>query len=221
MFPIIIAILIFLIVAGATWWFGFWSNLITLVNLLLAASIASSIYHPVSNLFVTTQPSFRYLSDFISIWMCFAISMIILRGITDTLSSYRLKFNLAVEMTGRSILSLWIAVVFCCFAMFTLQLAPLPPEFYGESFGPASATGNVCDKAWLSYIQSRSRGALSASQSSNLLFSEYELDEHPDDKDLDCRVFDPQATFLNTAEGNRFGISLNRTLRIGPASSED
>lgn len=217
MYPILVSLLIFVVVAGATWWFGLWSNLITLVNLLLAASIASSIYEPVSFAITSSQRSFVYLADFIAVWLCFALCFIVLRGITDSLSGYRLKFNTIVEMTGRSVLSIWIACVFVCFSMFTVQLAPLPEGFYGDR--KYQAQGTIPDRAWLAFIQSRSRGAFSSSQSSNFLFEEYVLEDHPDDVDLNCRVFDPRGRFLDTAASRRFAISLNPALRVTPSAN--
>ena len=208
MFPILIAVLIFLIVAAASWWFGLWSNLITLVNLFIASLVASSIYQPVANQFIEMQRSFVYLADFICVWLCFFVVMGIMRGATDTLSGYRLKFNPIVEMVGRTVLALWMAGVFTCFSMFTLQMAPLSRDFYDKS------VGTLPDRAWLAFVQSRSRGALSASKSANPFFAEYELEDHPDDVDLNARVFDPKAMFLVEAEMRRFSISLNKTLRV-------
>ncbi|MEL7498698.1 MAG: hypothetical protein AAFN77_13910 [Planctomycetota bacterium] len=212
MFPILIACLIFIVVAGATWWFGLWSNLITLINLFLASLIASSIYQPVANLIFSKQKSFVYLVDFIAVWLSFVIAFIVLRGLTDLLSSYRLKFDPIVEMSGRTIFSLWVAGVFTCFAMFTLQMAPLSPDFYGDRSN--GHTGTIPDRAWLAFVQSRSRGALSAGQDENFLFSAYELKEHEDDKDLNARVFDPFAGFLIQQHMMRISISLNRSLRV-------
>lgn len=210
------AILLFLIVAASTWWFGLWSNLITLVNLFLAGLTASSIYQPVANAIVKANVSFVLLADFISMWICFVLTFLILRGITDVLSGYRLKFDPIVEMAGRTVLSLWIAGVFVCFTMFTLQMAPIKRSHFGERSIRPSEMGTVADKAWLAFIQSRSRGALSASQAANPLFGEYTLDPHPDDVDLDARVFDPHARYLMGAYFHRMAIASTKTLRVRP-----
>ena len=216
---ILIAILIFLIVTAATWWFGLWSNLITLVNLILSALIASSVYQPVANQIIIFDGSFIFLADFIAVWVAFVLSYLVLRGITDSLSSYRLKFDPIVEMAGRSVLSLWVAGVFVCFSFFTMQMAPLSPNFYGDSArSPSDLPGTIPDRAWLAFIQSRSRGALAHGKAQDFMFVSYELDSHPDDAELDARVFDPFANFLAIAEIRRAVISQNKTLRISQGS---
>lgn len=210
------AILLFLAVAAATWWFGLWSNLITLVNLILAGLTASSIYQPVANAIVEFNVSFVLLADFISMWVCFVLTFLILRSVTDFLSGYRLKFDPIVEMAGRTILSLWIAGVFVCFTMFTLQMAPIKSSHFGSGGIRPAEMGNLADKSWLAFIQSRSRGALSASKQGNFLFGEYTLTPHPDDAELDARVFDPKAKYLIDAYFHRMAIASSKTLRVRP-----
>ena len=212
---ILVAILVFLIVAASTWWFGLWSNLITLVNLLLSGMIASSVYHAVANQIVSFDKSFVLLADFIAVWVSFVLAYLVLRAVTDSLSGYRLKFDPIVEMAGRSVLSLWVAGVFVCFSSFTMQMAPLKPDFFGDSVKSSTKLeGTIPDRAWLAFIQSRSRGALSASKAENFLFTSYELEPHPDDAELDARVFDPKAKFLIAAEFQRWAVSRNKTLRV-------
>jgi hypothetical protein len=216
---ILVASLLFIVVAAATWWFGLWSNLITLVNLLLSGLIASSVYQNVADQINEFQPSFALLVDFISVWLVFILSFMVLRSITDTLSGYRMVFHPLVEMSGRTILSLWIAGVFVCFTFFTLQLAPLDRDFFGDkSADPREVPGTLFDRSWLAFIHSRSRGALSSSQKENLLFPEYKIRLHPDDEGLDARVFDPRALFLNGAKFRRRTIESRETLRITSGS---
>lgn len=216
MFPILTAVIVFLIVAAGVWWFGFWNGLISLVNLLLAASISSSVYHAIANRLIVNSPSYVFLVDFLTIWLIFVLSFIILRAATDTLSTYKLTFDPIVEMIGRSIMAVWVAGVFTCFSMFTLHLAPLNPDFYGRG----NDQGTIPDKAWLAYIQSRSRGAFSSSRSANLFFPEDDRPQHQDDTDLDARVFDPFASYLTENDFRRIILSRNRTLRVATEPQE-
>ena len=215
---ILVAILVFILVAASTWWFGLWSNLITLINLLLASMLASSIYEPISTELNKLNNTYALLYDFISVWLVFVVCFMVLRLATDSLSAYRLKFDNVTEMIGRSVLSIWIACVFVCFSFFTLQLAPLTPDTYGDI--KDNASGTIPDKMWLAFIQSRSRGALSASKAAGL-WPEYGLEPHPDDIDLDARVFDPRANFLDLAATRRRMLSKIPKLRIGGVASED
>ena len=124
---IAIAIMIFIVVVASTWWFGLWSNLITLINLFLASLLASSIYQPVANELANVNKTYAPLYDFIAVWLVFVVTFMVLRGLTDFLSSYRLRFDPITEMVGRSVLSVWIAGVFICFSFFTFQMAPFSP----------------------------------------------------------------------------------------------
>ena len=210
---ILIGMLCFILIVASTWWFGLWSNLITLINLLLSAMLASSIYQPVADKLISFNPSYKLLIDFIAVWLVFCIAFFVLRGITDTLSAYRLKFDPITELVGRSVLSIWIAAVFICFAFFTLQMAPLKPGVY-KTTTEKSEMGTLPDKMWLAFIQSRSRGALSASKAKSI-FETYNLTPHPDDADEDIRVFDPYANFLPYYNKKRQQIAERKVLRIG------
>lgn len=211
---IFIAISMFILIVASTWWFGLWSNLITLVNLLLASMLASICFEPVSLKLLTINSSYRYLYDFIAVWLVFLLAFAVLRGVTDFLSGYRLKFDPITELVGRSVLSIWIAGVFVCFAFFTLQMAPLKPSVYAENV-PKSEMGTIPDRLWLSFIQSRSRGALAAPKKTNFLFAGYGLDDHRDDVEIDARVFDPRAEFLPYYSQKRRDIADRTVLRVG------
>ena len=210
---IFIAITMFILIVASTWWFGLWSNLITLVNLLLASMLASVCFEPVSLKLLSMNSSYRYLYDFIAVWLVFLLAFVVFRGVTDFLSGYRLKFDPITELVGRSVLSIWIAGVFVCFAFFTLQMAPLKPSVYAENV-PKSEMGTIPDRLWLSFIQSRSRGALSAPKETNFLFEGYDLNDHREDVELDARVFDPRAEFLQHYSLKRRGIANQAVLRV-------
>lgn len=208
----LIAISLFVLVVASTWWFGLWSNLITLINLLLASMLASSIYEPVADKLLEVNATFRVLYDFIAVWAVFLVAFFILRGVTDIASGYRLKFDKITELVGRTILSVWIACVFVCFSFFTLQMAPLKPNVYAQNV-PKAKMGTMPDRMWLAFIQSRSRGALSAPTAPGL-FQEYTLTPHADDAELDKRVFDPHANFLPYYAEKRQEIANNPVLRV-------
>ncbi len=205
----------FVLIVASTWWFGLWSNVVTLINLMIAALLASSLYQPMSQALKGIDDSYADLFDFIGVWAVFCIAMFVLRGATDALSAFRLKFDPLTEMIGRSLVSIWIAGVFICFAAFSMQIAPLPPSFYGRET-PAtkpSEVGTMPDKLWLAFVQSRSRGALAASQSAGAGLPEYRLPDHPDDEGSDKRVFDPHGEFLFEMEDRRWKLSKKERLR--------
>ena len=208
----LIIILVFVIVIASTWWMGLWSNLITLVNFLLAAMVASSFFEPVASRLDEMMPSYTYLVDFLALWLIFIVSFIALRGITELLSGVRLKFDYWTETIGRSILSVWLACCFVCFTCFSLHLAPLPPDALQVNVEDRTL-GIGPDRQWLAFIKSRSRGALSEVQDSGVL-DPYNYDDHPDDAGQNKRVFDPEADFIFIYHLRREILSQEEGLRV-------
>lgn len=166
---LLISILIVLFVPLCNWWFGFWNNMLTMVNCLLAALIATSAYPLISDFVVKldeAEKSYAHVGDFVGLWAIFVISFMLLRGFTDTLSKYRLKFDTITEMAGRTVFSIGTALVLLCFTNFTLQLAPLDQARFSESGAPTgptdAAVGSITDQMWLGYAQYASTGPLSS-----------------------------------------------------------
>jgi hypothetical protein len=198
----LILILILIIVPVCTWWFGLWNNLINVVNFLLAGLIATSVYHPVAGRITDiNRESFGFSADFVAIWLVFAIAFMVLRGVTDTISKYQLKFDPITEMAGRSILALLLGFGMMCFTSFTLHVAPLPSDLYSEQEATrenklSKAASSIPDQLWLGYTNYASTGPLAASKSENMLFSEYKLDELLKLDNIDSRKFDPSDSFF-------------------------
>ena len=126
----LLIILLFFAVIAATWWFGIWSNILTLINLLLAGLIASSYYEVLMPQLAPRMPQFTKVLPFLSVWIVFLASYFVLRLTTDIISTKRVKFEKTTELIGQSILSIWIAAVFLAFTTFTLHLSPLPPASF-------------------------------------------------------------------------------------------
>ena len=212
-------ILVLVAVIAATWFLGFWNNIIIFVNLLFAAIIASNYFEPVASGFDSLFPTTTYFVDFIAIWMLFIMTYGILRITTDTISRHQMKFHPLLERIGRVASSLVISWVFICFTFFTLQLAPLPvdaiqatPDTKLLVVGP--------DRMWLSFMHSRSRGALSASIE-EWVNPKYDTSTlHPDDQDLNCRVFDSGGEFLIRYHNRRARFATQSTLFVKRSQGE-
>jgi hypothetical protein len=208
----LIAILIIAIIVGANWWFGAWNIMINLINFFIAALVASNYFEVLADQIESFNSTLTYLADFIALWTIFFLTFIVLRAATDSLSRYRMTFEPWFEYTARGVLSAWLSGGFVCFVMFSLHLAPLPPEsFQAEvrtktlGFGP--------DRMWLAFIQSRSRGALAESKDA-MFVPPYDLTQHPDDVGLDLRVFDPRAQFIPTYHRRRANLAQITALRV-------
>ena len=204
-------LLVFVIVIASTWWFGIWNNVLTLINLLLAGLIASGFYENVTVQLNNSMPDWKRVTSFVAVWLTFVVSFIVLRALTDMISSKKLKFERTTEIIGQSVLSVWIACVFLAFMLFTLHLSPLPPTAFQED--PASSTlGIGPDRFWLAFVQSRSRGALSSTREANLVADEFSGPSHPDDAELDARVFDAEGSFIPTNVIRRQELAERKTL---------
>jgi len=178
-------------VAAAIWLQGFWSAAVTFVNLLLAAMIATNFFEPVCDL---TEgfgaASWTYLLDFVFLWFIFFATFGILRAITDGISQTQVKFDLPIEMVGRSVFALLSGWLFTCFLAFTLQMAPLSSEKpLGAWDSPTANTFLFTspDRLWMRFMFDRSRGALARGHFSS--------QSHPADQALNVETFDPKAEF--------------------------
>jgi len=118
---ILLILLVFVAVVASTWWFGIWNNVLTLVNLILAGLIASGFYENVASNLQGSLSDFKAVLSFISVWLTFAVSFILLRVMTDMISSKKLKFEKTTELIGQSVLSVWIACVFVAFTLFDVR----------------------------------------------------------------------------------------------------
>ena len=101
-------LLLLLILAGTAagvWFQGLWGGVITLVNMLLAMIIATSLYEPLVTAIegVAAARSYTYLLDFVVLWVLFALVYGLLRTVSEKLSPQLVKFDMPVEMAGNAI----------------------------------------------------------------------------------------------------------------------
>lgn len=178
--------------AAAIWFQGLWSAAVTLVNMTLAMLLATNFFEPICDLIESLNAaSYTYLLDFIVLWFLFTFFYVFLRGFTDLFSRTRVKFDMPVEMAGRTILALWCGWLMMSFVAFSLLMAPLnSPTPMGAWTTPASGSflGMKPERLWLAFMHSRSRGALARGNFSG--------ESHPSDEDLNVEVFDPHGEFL-------------------------
>ena len=216
---ILIALGTFFTVVGVSWWFGLWNNVLTLINFFLAALIASSFYENLARVLQDNLTTYAYLLDFISLWLVFFLSFVILRGLTELLSPIRLKFNFWVDIIGRSIVCIWLGIAVNFFVFFSLHMAPIPPsqhdldqEFAMDDDG-TSFLGLGPGQMWMAFIQSRSRGALSAALDEPFMGSFDDVPLHPDDQGINCRVFDSMSRMPVKYQRLRVRLSKMESLR--------
>lgn len=179
---------------------GIWSNTITLLNVIVAALLATNYFEPLANWLDKMEPSYTYLWDFVAIWAVFCGSMIVLRGVSDKLSKVRVRFKGPIDLAGGLILALWIAWVMVGFTTMTLHMAPLSENFLGFYKTPASTTflGMAPDRQWLGFAQSLSGGSLATSGSG----------------EEGMNVFDPNSEYIFKYRERRAQFSKQIEMRV-------
>jgi len=203
-------LLVFLATAGLIWLHGLWGAAVTLINMTIAMLIAMNLFEPLSDVGESQDASFSFLFDFVMLWMVFFFTFGFLRLITDMLSKTRVKFDLPIEMAGRSILAIWCGWLMVCFTAFSLMMAPLNNEFPLGAWNSPKDGAMVFspDRLWLGFVHSRSRGALSRGK------IEDGPDAHPDDQSLNVEAFDPLGEFPIKYHDRRVKYAAEEQMRV-------
>lgn len=156
--------ILMLIILGATIAFsvrdGIWTNLIRFFNLLFAALIATNYFESLAQALENYASSFTYLVDFISIWLLFVVSFVVMRVLTDQLSHVRVWFPAIFDKYGGVALSVVLGFTMLSFSVFALHTAPLQPNYWGMQT-PATPVG----AGWGMFVKMESNGALGCDNS--------------------------------------------------------
>lgn len=207
----IILLVIMFVCVAFLWNEGMWSNALSFLNTLLAGMLATNFFEPVADLIEPHIPTYTYFIDFLSLWVLFSVSYLVLRLVTDTLSRHRLRFKMPVEFTGRVVFAVMTAWVFVSFATTTLHTAPLARNSFRGTFQPTPKAehffGLAPDRNWLGFVQQASRGSLSHADPSA---------PAADPSDQGKRVFDPQAEFIFKYAARRQRLAQQPSLRVRP-----
>jgi hypothetical protein len=144
---------------------GMWSNALRLINLVTAGLLAMNFYERLADWLDSQASSYTYWWDFLALWGIFALSLALLRAVTDQVSRVKVKFLAIVDRIGGAVFAVAIGWVMVCFIMMSLHTAPLSKVFLGGSFDPAKGAmlwtplGDMApDKLWLSFTRNMSKG---------------------------------------------------------------
>ncbi|HAN97088.1 MAG TPA: hypothetical protein DCQ98_06480 [Planctomycetaceae bacterium] len=213
----LLLLLVFLIVGTVSWFMGLWSNLVTLMVLLLAGLTATNYFEPLAAYLdkpvvggpaaIGSMGTYTYLLDFVCFWGIFLVALLLLRALTDFASRHRIAFDFWTETIGRSITAIWVAWVFVMIAAFSIQLAPLPNAVVQATPDSGMFLGLAPDRMWIGMMQSRSRGALARGKFSEAL-------RHPDDAGSNVEPFDSQADLVYRYSSRRAALAQLSSLRV-------
>lgn len=151
MFFYIIATVIFFATLAMMVQQGVWSNLITLLAIVIGGITAFGVHQPlVVMIDERTDGSYTYLLDFLVIWLVFAAVVGLIKLIAGYLSKNRVNFPDQVDNFGGAALAAFTGYVMMSFAMSTFHAAPLGYDLlssayeYGDS--PEAAESAMSDK---------------------------------------------------------------------------
>jgi hypothetical protein len=180
---------------------GLWGAAIMFFNVVTAAMLATILFEPTANWFNSMfGPSYTYFWDFLAIWAVFALSLVVLRIITDMLSRHKVRFKKPVDIIGGVFFAAWIGWILIQFTLFSLHTAPLARNSFDGGFQaePDSRMflGLGPDRNWLAFIHTLSAGGS---------LSRDEPEAH---------TFDPQADFILKYAARRAAFEKEPAMRV-------
>lgn len=161
MFLTILLLAVFLGVYGSSMRDGLWTNTLRLVNVILSATVASSLGEPTAKFLEGYAYSWYFFLNFLGVWLIFVLVYAFLRTVTDKLSKVKVRFLGIVNTVGSHASAVIMAYTFTCFVLFTLHQAPLGKTFMGGGFNTENRMffGLAPDRQWESYMALVSGGA--------------------------------------------------------------
>lgn len=186
---------VFVAVAFAIWREGPWSGLIMLLNLLLAASLATAWYPTVVARIEPMLASYTYLLDFVVLQGLFCLLLLVFREVTDRLSRTRVRFRKPVELAAGPVVAVLTAWVMVCFTAASLHTAPVPRDFVQPTPEARMFFGLAPDRRWLAWVRGASLGGPFARPQS---------------------PFDPEADFILRYADRRHALEGEEQLRVRP-----
>src|SRR5882757_6895500 len=142
---------------------GLWSNTISLVNIFISGLVAFGFYSPLVVYLDEglSNGQHTYWLDFAIIWGLFAISMLICRTLTGSLSKTRMRFKHPIDAVGGPLVGFFAAWVLASFTLATLHTSPMPKDAFGGKLNYTDADSafflTTPDAAWLRFVESMSQ----------------------------------------------------------------
>ena len=130
---------VFVAVTFALWREGTWSAIIMLLDVLLAATLATAWYPAVVGRLQPMFASYTYLLDFLALEGLFCLLVLAFREVTDRILRTRVKFRRPVEMVGGPLVAALTAWVMVCFTATALHTAPVPRAFVQDNHSKSAA----------------------------------------------------------------------------------
>jgi hypothetical protein len=152
----LILLAVFATVTLVLWKEGLWAALVMLLNVLLAATVATAWFEWLVAILEPRLPSYTYLLDFVSVWALFCLVLLLAREATDRLSRTRVKLRKPIELFGTPLVAALTGWVMTAFTAATLHTAPLPRDFVQPTPEARMFFGLAPDRRWLQWVRAAS-----------------------------------------------------------------
>jgi hypothetical protein len=197
-------IAIFALCVGFIFNEGLWSAGIMFCNVLMAAVLATNLFEPVAGWLESMMSGYTYFCDFLGLWICFTVFLLIFRLATDLLSRHRMRFKRPVDVTGGVIFAVGVAWLMVQFTLFSFHTAPLGRNFLGFQERPETRMffGLAPDRNWMAFMHS--------------LTSSSSLSRAAPQGDANAHVFDPHGDFILRYGQRRHDFESQTGLSTGP-----
>lgn len=175
----VLDLLAFMAFSGIVWAVaseGAWGAALSLIDVTLAALIATNFWQPIAEFLSDKAPEWRFWWHYLALVLLFIVSLALIRAATSALSPRLLRFPVLVEQAGKWWFAACTAWVFIGFFYMSVQIAPLAREFLGSSPERKVFLGTGPDRHWLGFMQYTSRKVF--------------------DRGGTAHVFDPQGIFV-------------------------
>ena len=153
MIPTIVLALVFLAVTLSLWKEGLWACLLTLLNVLLAATFATAWFEWVVGKLEPLMPSYTYCLDSMAWWGVFAIVLVAAREATDRVSRTRVKFRRPVELFGAPVVAAVVGWIMTAFTAASLHVAAVPRDIVQPTPEARMFFGLAPDRKWLQWVR--------------------------------------------------------------------
>jgi hypothetical protein len=148
-----ILLAVFVVVTFALWREGLWASLVMLLQVVLAATVATAWYERVVAMLERWLPSYTHLLDFLALWGVFCLVMLVLREATERLSRTKVRLRRPVELFGGPVVAAGVAWVMTCFTAASLHVAPVPRSFVQPTPEARMFFGLGPDRRWLAWVR--------------------------------------------------------------------
>jgi hypothetical protein len=149
----LILLAVFVLVTVALWKEGLWASLVMLLQVVLAATVATAWYERVVAMLEPRLPSYTYLLDFVALWGLFCLILLGLREATDRLSRTKIRLRRPVELFAGPVVAALAGWVVTCFTAASLHVAPLPRNFVQSTPEARMLFGLAPDRKWLAWTR--------------------------------------------------------------------